>query len=137
VEVLVDTNIWSVALRRSRAHIGEAENTLTVVLRDLIRDDRARLIGPIRQELLSGIRETIQYERLRGYLRAFPDENLTMDDYEHAARCNNQCRSRGIAGSGVDFLICAAALARGWQIFTTDTGFRSYAKVLPIKFHHA
>jgi predicted nucleic acid-binding protein len=132
VEVLVDTTIWSVVLRRPKGRISDIEQSLTALLGDLIRDNRARLIGPIRQELLSGIRELAQYEHLRGYLRAFPDEPIATADYEQAARCSNQCRSRGIAGSAVDFLICAIALNRKWQIFTTDADFKIYSKAIPI-----
>ena len=98
----------------------------------LIREGRAKMIGPIRQEVLSGIRETSQFNRLRGHLQAFPDEPLVTEDFEHAAQCNNQCRSKGISGSHTDFLICAVALSRGWQIFTTDPDFDSYASVLAL-----
>ncbi|HYL76073.1 MAG TPA: PIN domain-containing protein [Bryobacteraceae bacterium] len=132
MDVLVDTSVWSLALSL-QAEVNAVEKRLTAALGDLIRDDRARLIGPIRQELLSGIRDQVQYERIKGYLRPFPDEALFREDYEHAARCCNQCRSRGITGSGVDFLICAVALDRSWQILTADVDFRSYSKVLSIQ----
>jgi predicted nucleic acid-binding protein len=135
VQVLVDTTIWSLALRRSRTQLSGGEAKLTAALRDLIQDDRARLIGPIRQELLSGIREIAQFERIRGELRAYPDELLNADDLEQAARWANQCRTRGVSGSGVDFLICAVATARHWQIFSTDTDFASYAKIVPIHLY--
>jgi hypothetical protein len=135
VQVLVDTNIWSLALRRHRNRTSEAETERVAMLRSLIQDGRARLIGPIRQELLSGIRESGQFERLRAQLRAFSDEALSMADYEKAAHLSNECRRRGLAGSGVDFLICAVAMAREWRIFTSDSDFRSYAKVVPLQFH--
>jgi len=135
VEVLVDTGVWSLALRRPKGRISDIERELTALLGDLIRDNRARVIGPIRQELLSGIREPAQYERLRNYFRSFPDQPLGMTDYEQAAQCSNQCRSRGIAGSAADFLICAVALAREWQILTTDADFKFYAKAVPIKMY--
>ncbi|MGD0298939.1 MAG: PIN domain-containing protein [Bryobacteraceae bacterium] len=135
MEVLVDTSVWSLALRRPRGNISETEQGLTVALGDLIRDDRVRLIGPIRQELLSGIREPAQYDRLRDFLRAFPDQPLGTADYEQAAQCSNQCRSRGVAGSAADFLICAVALARKWQILTTDADFKTYAKAMPIAMY--
>ena len=135
MEVLVDTSIWSLALRRPKGKTSDIERSLTATLGDLIRDDRARLIGPIRQELLSGIREPTQYERLRNYLRSFPDQSIGTGDYEQAAHCSNQCRSRGIAGSDVDFLICAVALARQWQVFTTDADFKTYARAIPIAMY--
>ncbi|HEV2688423.1 MAG TPA: PIN domain-containing protein [Bryobacteraceae bacterium] len=134
MQVLVDTGIWSLALRRSKASTNEAEKKLTAALSDLIRDDRAKLIGPVRQELLSGIREPAQFHRIRQFLRAF-SEPLDTNDYEDAAHLSNQCRARGITGSGVDFLICAVALHRDWQIFTADTDFQRYAKVIPIRLH--
>lgn len=135
MQVLVDTSIWSLALRRSRAQLSDVENTITSELRDFIQDDRARIIGSIRQELLSGIRDPAQFERIKTYLRSFPDERSSADDYEQAARLSNQCRSRGIAGSGTDFLICAIAIGRGWPIFTRDDDFQTYARVLPIKLY--
>jgi predicted nucleic acid-binding protein len=135
VEVLADTSVWSLALRRRKGQISDIERDMTALLGDLIRDNRARLIGPIRQELLSGIREPAQYERLRHYLRSFPDQPLGTADYEQAAQCSNQCRSRGITGSATDFLICAAALARKWQILTTDADFKIYAKAMPVMMY--
>jgi predicted nucleic acid-binding protein len=131
VDVLVDTGIWSLALRRN-GKISDVEQGLTALLADLIREKRARLIGSIRQELLSGIRDLGQYDRLRKYLHAFPDEPLDASDYEQAAYRSNQCRSRGIAGSPAAHLICAVALTRKWHILTTDADFKAYANVMPI-----
>jgi hypothetical protein len=131
--VLVDTPVWSLALRRSGADLNPREVRLIAVLRDLIRDGRAQLVGPVRQELLSGIRRETTFRNLRDQLRPFDEPYLEVDDYEEAARIHNQCRSRGIAGSAIDFLLCAAASRRDWQIFTTDHDFTRYATVLPLK----
>ena len=73
---------------------------------------------------------------LRDYLRAFDESNLDVVDYEEAAHIRNQCRSRGIAGSAIDFLICAAASRRNWQIFTTDQDFVRYAKAWPLQLYN-
>jgi predicted nucleic acid-binding protein len=133
--VLVDTPIWSLALRRKDAHLNPLEHRLTDALRELIQDGRAQLVGPVRQELLSGIREESSFKKLRDQLRAFDQVSLDVADYEEAAHLNNQCRSRGIAGSAIDFLICATALRRSWQIFTTDRDFPRYAAALPLKLY--
>jgi predicted nucleic acid-binding protein len=135
VQVLVDTSIWSLALRRNKGRISEVESERVRSLQELIQDGRARLIGLVRQELLSGIREPAQFGKVREQLRAFPDERLTMEDYERAAQWSNDCRRKGLAGSGVDFLICAVAIARGWQVFTSDADFRSYARLIPVQLH--
>ena len=93
------------------------------------------LIGPIRQELLSGIRGEPEYDQLSAHMRAFHDDALTTQDFELAARLSNRCRAAGVSGSVVDFLICAVALDRGWSIFTADADFERYASVVSIRLH--
>jgi len=128
--VLVDTPIWSLALRRRKEPLNAKEQTLTAALAELIREGRAQLIGPIRQELLSGIREENQFRRLRDHLRAFSETGLVAEDYEEAARMSNQCRARGVSNSWVDMLICAVASRRRWQVFTNDQDFLRYENVI-------
>ena len=88
------------------------------------------MIGPIRQELLSGIREEKQFRSLRDHLRAFNEIGLVVEDYEEAARMSKQCRVRGVSNSWVDMLICAVASRRRWQVFTNDQDFLRYEKVI-------
>lgn len=133
--VLVDTPIWAVALRRRPQDSNEHEERLTQVFAELIREGRAQILGPIRQELLSGIREEGPFRRLRAQLRAFDEPVIEVRDYEEAASMNNRCRARGIVGSAIDFLICAAAHRRGWLIFTTDPDFQHYGTVLPLRLY--
>jgi predicted nucleic acid-binding protein len=109
--------------------------SLTQALRELIQDGRAQLVGPVLQGLLSGVREEASFKRLRDQLRAFEQASLDFADYEEAARLNNQCRTGGIAGSAIDFLICAAALRRGWQVFTSDQDFLRYSTVFPLRLY--
>lgn len=133
MKVLVDTSVWSLALRRR----GHRPSGPVDTLKQLIADARVEMIGPIRQEILSGIREPRQFERLRRHLDAFPDLVLTSEDYIAAARYFNVCRSRGIQGSNTDFLICGVAARHGLAIYTTDLDFGKYARYLPIKLHEA
>jgi predicted nucleic acid-binding protein len=135
MNTLVDTSVWSLALRRRPKDLTATEQSAVRELADLTREGRARIIGLIRQELLSGIRTAAQFEKLRLALRAFPDEPIDASDYEAAAGAGNACRARGIAVSVVDALICQIALSRQWNIFTTDLDFKNYAKALPIKLH--
>jgi len=132
VNVLVDTPVWSVALRRAGV-LNPEQHRVLVSLRELISDSHAELLAPVRQELLSGIREPLQFERVRRILRAYRDVSLTTEDFEEAARMSNLCRAKGVAGSSVDYLICAAAVRRDWCIFTLDHDFDRYAKHLRIK----
>ena len=137
MDVLVDTSVWSLALRRNQHDLNAEQHLIVGQLAELIREGRARLLGLIRQELLSGIKTNAQFERLRDTLRAFPDERIDTADYETAAKASNDCRGKGITVSVVDILICAVAIKRDQFIFTTDADFESYAEVLPLKFHRA
>jgi predicted nucleic acid-binding protein len=133
--VLVDTPIWSLALRRKSGDLNRRELSLTQALEELIRDGRAQLIGVVRQELLSGIRDQQRFEKLRNYLSAFDDPALAAGDHETAAAMHNRCRGRGVSGSAIDFLLCAVAELRHWQIFTTDKDFEHYRRVLGLKLY--
>lgn len=135
MNVLIDISVWSLALRRKSHDLGSVERTLVAELTELIGEGRARIIGLVRQELLSGIKAPSQFEKLRAALTAFLDEPVDTSDYEAAARSSNDCRAKRVVASVVDILICAVALNRGWPIFTTDPDFRNYARVLPIKLH--
>ena len=106
-------------------------------LASLIADGRVAMIGAIRQELLSGIKEHAHFERVRDHLRAFSDIEITSDDYEGAASFYNSCRAKGIQGSNTDFLICAIAARNEFSIFTTDADFTHFARVLPIELHNS
>jgi predicted nucleic acid-binding protein len=131
--VLVDTSVWSVAFRRSRENLNAREQAMRSALETMIAEGRVALLGPIRQELLTGIREERQFLRLRNSLRAFPDISLTVEDYEEAAKLSSLCRSLGVAGSPVDLLICSVALLRDWTIFTVDRDFARYVRHIPVR----
>ena len=119
----------------TRQFLGGNERLLVRELSELIREGRAKIIGLVRQELLSGIKSNEQYEKLRLHLRAFPDELLDTSDYEEAAKAGNRCRTKGIVVSIVDVLLCAVTVRRDWTIFTTDPDFSRYARVLPLSIH--
>jgi predicted nucleic acid-binding protein len=131
MNIVVDTSVWSLALRRRRT----SPEPAALELVELIKEGRASILGPIRQELLSGIPSEQQYQTLREYLRPFPDIGLEVDDFEEAAAFFNRCRARGVQGSNTDFLICAAAVRRKFPILTTDTDFAHFARLLPIQLH--
>jgi predicted nucleic acid-binding protein len=133
--VLVDTSVWSLAFRRKLVDLNSTEQSLVHELRDLIQQGRAQLLGPVRQEVLSGIKNSDQFEKLRSVLRPFRDEPLKLEDYEMAAIVTNRCRSKGIAMSAVDALLCAVALRKNLVIFTTDSDFKNYSRILALKLH--
>ncbi len=126
--VLVDTCIWSLALRGTTPK----ETAVAERLSQLIDENQVRIIGPIRQELLSGYTDKNSFEKLRQKIQYFPNEPIIDVDYESAAEYSNFCRSKGVQGSHTDFLICAVSIRAKFRIYTTDKDFQHYSKHLPI-----
>lgn len=129
--VIVDTSVWSLALRRKQP----ASDAINAELARLIDEGEALIAGPIRQELLSGVAAQAQFQLLRERLAAFPDLPIDTADYERAALCFNQCRARGVQGSNTDYLICALALRLDLPVFSVDRDFGRYARVLGVRLH--
>ena len=129
MKAIVDTCVWSSVLRRDKIANREIEKKLVA----LILNNDALIIGPIRQEILSGYSDIKKFEELKNKLDAFPNLEITDDDYIIAAEFSNDCRKKGIQGSHIDFLICAVAYRYKLPIFTTDKDFLNYAKFLDIK----
>jgi len=129
--ILVDTSVWSLALRKKEKtdqemrvinHLSKTINNLDMVI-----------IGPIRQEILSGINDKKKYEELREKISIFEDFQLHTYDYELAAELFNECRKHGIQGSHIDYLICAVAINNDMSILTLDNDFQLYKKHMKLK----
>jgi len=132
MNVLVDTPVWSPAFRKKN---NTETNPIVDNLIGLVRNAEIKIIGAIRQEVLSGISDRDKYEEIKSKMSAFTDYVVRTADYEFAAECSNECRRHGIQGSHTDFLICAVAIKNGWEIFTEDNDYLKYEKYLPIKIY--
>ena len=130
MNVLVDTSVWSLAFRRRRASAPEVAE-----LAGLLADDRAVLLGAVRQEVLSAIPDAADFRTLRDRLRGLPDYPLSVSHYEVASESFNTCRSRGVQGSYADFLLCAVSLLDRLPLFTTDRDFDLFARHLPVTLY--
>jgi len=124
MKVLVDTSIWSLALSRrgGTARLNDEEQRLVALLVEAIRDGRALVAGPIRQEVLSGIATPEQFAEVKAGLAPFPDQPIASEDYVEAARLYNLCRRHGVECGPVDMLLCALAYRNEWAILARDRG---------------
>ena len=132
MKVIVDTPIWSLAFRKKNY---SEENITINNLIVLMRNAQIEIIGPIRQEVLSGISDKNKFYEIKNKMSVFMDYAVQTSDYEFAAECSNECRMNGIQGSHTDFLICAVAIKNDLEIFTEDKDFFEYKKYLPIKIY--
>jgi len=129
--ILVDTSVWSLALRKKE----KTDQEMRVInqLSKIINNLDMVIIGPIRQEILSGINDKKKYEELREKISIFEDFQLHTYDYELAAELFNECRKHGIQGSHIDYLICAVAINNDMSILTLDNDFQLYKKHMKLK----
>ena len=125
--IVLDTSVLSHVFRRPPRHVAESE----VVKRytKLIHDEAPLVVpGIVYQELLSGVRDDLQFARLRRVLDGFPITLAGSADHLEAARLVNRLRRRGVAVSGTDALIAAITIERKAFLFTTDTDFHRIAQ---------
>jgi predicted nucleic acid-binding protein len=131
VKILADTCVWSLLLRRKqKTDLNADEQLMLTAITDAILNGQIAVIGPIRQEILSGIKETAQFDKLRAKLEAFHDEQLTTFHFEEAARLSNLCRRRGVECGSNDILICAVAIQKRWKLLTSDQGLKRCIETL-------
>lgn len=133
MRVLIDTSVWSLALRRRRKDLSPDERAIVLALGEVIGQGQAVLVGVVRQELLSGTPDAHAFGRLREHLWDFPDEPPTLDDYEDAAHCDNVCCRAGVAASPVDMLPCPISRRLDAPVMTTDRDFDRYADQLSVR----
>jgi predicted nucleic acid-binding protein len=131
MKVIVDTCVWSLSLRRrSAARLKTGEQQMVAQLREAIQDGNALIVGPIRQEILSGIRDKVQFAKTEELLDPFRDEDITASDYVDAARLFNLCQDHGVQCGAVDTLLCAVAVRNRYGILTYDGGLKRCIEVL-------
>lgn len=125
--ILLDTSVLSAILRRRKK--GDAEEVLAARLAVLLKSEEEVVVpGLVLQELLSGIAEQKQSERVLAALRdSFPVVLATEGDHLKAADLANLAARRGVALSTADALIAAQALNRRARLFTTDADFARVA----------
>ncbi len=129
MSLLVDTSVWSLALRRDRPEPGREVATLIAA----IESGEVCLIGAILQEVLQGFPSLERTRRRVDYLAPFPLLALHRGDYVYAAEIRNKCRAKGVAVTTVDAQIAAAAVNHRCRLLTTDRDFQAIARHFPLR----
>ncbi len=130
MSVLVDTSVWSIALRRDRP----PPSRVLEILRAAIEGGDVCLLGVILQEVLQGFPSVDRTRRLVEHLSAFPLLSMHRADYVYAAEVRNRCRAKGLAISTIDAQIAAAAINHRCSLLTFDRDFTGVARHFPLRF---
>lgn len=120
-------------LRRRAEQLNPAEAKIVAKWTRIALEGDVALIGPIRQELLSGIQHRHQFDNLQKRLDDFTCLETRVSHHDRAATCFNACRTSGVAAGAIDMIICASAIVYDVPIMTNDPDFGHYAKHLPIR----
>lgn len=130
MRIIVDTSIWSLALRRYTP----SRNPETEILRKLIEQgENIFLLGIILQEILQGVKELQDFKRLKEHLDIFPMLEVEREHYVKAAELKNHLSRNGIQISTIDALIATASIVNNCYLYTNDKDFYHIAKHSKLK----
>lgn len=133
MSLLVDTCVWSLALRRRKGTTLSVEQQRMIAgLQRAIGENRAFIVGIVRQEVLSGVRDKSLFLKIQQLLAPFPDQDVIPTDYVEAARLYNVCLDRGVQCGSTDILLAAVAARRNFTVLTYDRALIRCLKVLRI-----
>lgn len=129
MNIIVDTSVWSLALRRQKVASDEAK-----ALSELINaGEKIWLPGIIFQEILQGVASSEQFTKLKAVLSGFPFLEPDQQNYQYAAELFNKCRKSGVQVTTIDCLIAAMAIQHNCLLFSADKDFQAMAKLVPLK----
>lgn len=130
MNVIVDTSVWSLALRRT-----PSDQTLPVqkLTQFIQKGESIFLLGVILQEILQGLRSQKEMQSLLELLSAFPIIEPRRADYVAAAKLRNHCAVKGIQAGTIDFLIAAICIQYQCGLLTTDQDFTFIAQHSALK----
>jgi len=130
VRVLVDTSVWSLALRKDRPADHPAVKKLSTLLED--KED-VHLIGLILQEILQAFRSERVFGKVAEYLEPVPLLHFQRDDYVAAARLHRVCAAKGVSATTADCQVATAAIRHDCLLLTSDRDFELIARHSSLK----
>jgi len=93
----------------------------------IVTGDQVFLVGIIVQEVLQGIVDPADFERVSRDLEAFELLPLERSDYLEAAQLYRRCRAAGISPGTIDCLLAIAAQRHDCYLLTSDADFAGIA----------
>lgn len=125
MSMLVDTSVWSLALRRDSE---QAEPEVAALRDALLGADQVFTTGLIVQELLQGFAGPRARPELVERLSALAFLQPDRQDHVEAAEVRNSCRRRGVQIGTIDALLIQLCRRHELVLLSTDQDFRAAAK---------
>jgi len=122
--IVVDTSVWSLAFRRRSWPNGVMPGVVKL-LQKLTREKQQVVVpGVVLQELLSGVKDPAQGERIKELMEGYPLILATKEQHVEAANISNVCRKAGVSAATVDCLISAQCILLNGVLLTLDDDFK-------------
>ncbi|MDH3524508.1 MAG: PIN domain-containing protein [Acidobacteriota bacterium] len=128
MNLLVDTSVWSLALRRDRP---PGEPAVRFLSSALAGGDPIFTTGLVLQELLQGFAGPPARDAILDRFAAIPFLVPDRHDHVQAADLRNACRRHGAQVGTIDALLAQLCLRHGLTLLTTDRDFTRIAEVRP------
>ena len=130
MNVLVDTSVWSLAMRRD-----EKEHRAVVQkLKSWLEGGAAIFTtGFIVQELVQGFAGPRAAGLIASTLSKLPLIVPKLDDHIEAASLRNLCRRRGVQLGTIDALIAQICITHRSSLLTTDRDFEMAQRFCPLQ----
>ena len=126
MSLLVDTSVWSLALRRQATQPQPPE---VLALREAILGaDQVFVTGLVLQELLQGFAGPKDSERIIEHFAALGCVQPDRQDHIEAAELRNTCRRSGVQIGAIDALLIQLCRRHDLTLLSTDQDFRFAAR---------
>ena len=125
MSLLVDTSVWSLALRRDAE---QSAPEVEVLRYALLGTDQVFTTGLVLQELLQGFAGPKAHAQLVERLSALAFLQPDREDHVEAAQVRNTCRRRGVQVGTIDALLIQLCRKHELVLLSADQDFRAAAK---------
>ena len=130
MRLLVDTSVWSLAMRRD---VPASEPEVQALIDAINGGAELYSTGIILQELLQGFSKPKTHDLIIERFASIPMLVPETSDYIEAAELRNRCRQKGIQAGTIDSLIAQLSVRFDLSLLTTDKEFSHMAKVVKLK----
>lgn len=130
MSLLVDTSVWSLALRRNSL---SSSTEVRALVRAIETGETILTTGLVLQELLQGFSGPKAREQILDRFSAIPLLAPDRDDHIEAAELRNRCRRAGIQVGTIDALLAELCIHHELTMLTTDNDFTHIANHCALK----
>ena len=128
--LLVDTSVWSLALRRDGAHESEEVRALREAL---MGAESVVTTGLVLQELLQGFNGPKAKQAIIERFGALPLIQPDRQDHVAAAEVRNACRRAGVQIGTIDALLIQLCGRYEMTLLSSDEDFANAARHVPFR----